>query len=126
MKDLDSEFNKYLEFVTDTTSYPSYPNNLDSGTGSLEELTYCALGLAGETGEAVDCVKKMMRDPTDLEYRRKQISNLFLEMGDVLYYWTRLALVLDLHPSEIMKANIKKLETLKKMDMMHEQGKVIS
>lgn len=60
-----------------------------ASTGEAEELrqlTLMVTGLAGETGEALELVKKHLRDGVLDEHE------LGLELGDVLYCLTRLAL----------------------------------
>jgi len=67
------------------------------------DLTIMSLGLAGETGEVIEILKKRVRDgkfdPEDFK----------LEMGDVLFYWCRLARAFNVTPTEIIKANVEKL-----------------
>lgn len=75
-------------------------------------LTYASLGLAGETGEVIECVKKLVRDERLPNDNDKQY--LKLELGDVLWYVTRMANLLDLSLTEIMLANVEKLENRKK------------
>lgn len=64
-----------------------------------------ALGLAGESGEAVELIKKhcFHGKPLDLEELTK-------ELGDVLWYVAALCNTLGLSLSGVMTANIKKLE----------------
>jgi NTP pyrophosphatase (non-canonical NTP hydrolase) len=69
------------------------------------DLTIMALGLAGETGETVDIIKKYIRGSGDVNR-----TNLILEMGDVLHYWCRLARHFDLDIGDIMRDNIAKIE----------------
>lgn len=71
-------------------------------------LVYPALGLAGETGEVVEKVKKLSRagpgwSQNDREY-------FILELGDVLWYVTRLASILDIDLDDIVERNIIKLK----------------
>lgn len=77
-------------------------------TWATDKYWYPALGLAGETGEVVDEVKKFFRDDkqTLTERRREKIK---LEMGDVLHYFIRLAKDFDISLDEIMQGNIDKL-----------------
>lgn len=95
---MDLEY--YHEFTKSTAKYP------ESGTGSLNELAYLSLGLAGETGEAVDTIKKSFRVQ---ELTDHDIECLKEELGDVLYYWTRLCYAAGLHPEEVKQANVDKL-----------------
>lgn len=61
-------------------------------------------GLAGETGEVVEVLKKHVRDG---KLRRE---DLILELGDVLHYWTRICQEFSLDPDVVMDANIRKLQ----------------
>lgn len=90
----------YKEYTKETAVYPHV------NTGDLQELAYVGLGLAGETGEAVDVIKKILRNEgmTDA-YRNRLID----ELGDVLWYWTRLTMVLNTSSEEIIKRNVEKL-----------------
>lgn len=69
-----------------------------------------ALGLAGETGETVDLVKKIRfhtPKPFNTAYREKLLS----EVGDVLYYWLRLISFAGFSVEEVLAYNRKKLES---------------
>lgn len=68
----------YRQLAKTTAVYP------EARTGSLAELMYLALGLAGEAGEVANKVKKLYRDGD--RDREKLVS----ELGDVLWYLTRL------------------------------------
>lgn len=77
--------------------------------------SYLALGLNGEAGEVAELVKKSIRDKTnEKEYR----SNMKKELGDVLWYVAMMAEANGFNLSEIMEANISKLQARK------EQGKI--
>jgi len=69
----------------------------------LEILYIISLGLAGETGETVELLKKHVRDG------KIDLNDLKLELGDVLHYWCRIASRYGLTPEEIMNANVAKL-----------------
>ena len=73
--------------------------------GSQQALVEAALGLAGETGEAVDIVKKTMfgGHPFDKE-------KLMLEMGDIAWYLAEMCLALNVSFQDILEMNIKKQE----------------
>lgn len=68
-------------------------------------LMHAALGLAGETGEAVDLIKKslMYGKPLDHDKMKK-------ECGDILWYMAILLYEIDSSFEEIMRMNIEKLE----------------
>jgi NTP pyrophosphatase (non-canonical NTP hydrolase) len=69
-------------------------------------LAVAALGLSGEAGEVADNVKKLLGHPWDGTERK---DKLLLEMGDVLFYWVKLAHLFGFTPEEIMQANVDKL-----------------
>ena len=68
------------------------------------DLYIMATGLAGETGEVMELLKKHVRDG------RIDRQELLLELGDVLHYLTRIAAEYGLTLIEVMDANRKKLE----------------
>lgn len=94
------KFKKFYNSVKETAQYEkSY------------EVIYPALGLAGETGEAVDIVKKTIRhmkegDKFDLGDRTEAMK---LELGDVMWYWCNLCLDLGFDPHELLQMNYDKL-----------------
>ena len=70
-----------------------------------EALSNWALGLAGESGEVVDCIKKSL-------FHGKGFDNLDpvkKELGDLLWYVFALSSELGLSVEDIMQANIDKL-----------------
>lgn len=71
---------------------------------SGQELTMGAMGLAGESGEVVDLIKKHIfhGKPLDRE-------NLLLELGDVRWYIEVLLAAVGYTMEEVEVANIKKL-----------------
>lgn len=68
-------------------------------------LTLAALGLAGETGEAVDLVKKHLFHGKPLDREK-----LILELGDVRWYLESFAWLLGVTMEEIEAKNIAKLK----------------
>ena len=70
-----------------------------------DEVGLAALGLAGETGEVVDHLKKYL-------YHGKPINReaVLLEMGDVFFYYTMLMKLLDTDIEEITSMNMAKLK----------------
>ena len=63
-------------------------------------LAVAALGLAGEAGEAADCVKKHLGQGHELDTLR-----ILGEMGDVLWYLAELATILDADLSAVARLN---------------------
>lgn len=85
-------------------------SNFVKGTGQpkTNELKYIypCLGLAGEAGEVIEHVKKYARGDYDIENKKREI---LLEMGDVLWYLTRLANDFGFSLEQIIEANVDKL-----------------
>ena len=93
-----TEFAAWVNHRWDTdTKYAGRPR---------EELAIVALGLAGETGESIEHIKKFLRgdgDPVNYE-------KFILEMGDVLHYWMRLVHLIGVSHTEVIEGNLSKLE----------------
>lgn len=71
------------------------------GDARLETL---ALGLCGEAGEVAELVKKHIGHGHDLVP-----GDVVKELGDVLWYASALAYVLETRLSEVAEANVAKL-----------------
>ena len=77
-----------------------------------------AMGLAGESGEVVDYLKKI--------YHHGHILNkqkIMDELGDVLWYVSSLAYVHDIDLEEVAEYNIEKLEKRYPSGFSHEKSK---
>lgn len=81
--------------------YAVYRRKVEAG-----DLTYPLLGLAEEAGEAAGKLKKHIRDGTDVEKFR---ADLTLELGDVLWYVAAVTTDLGLKLSDIAAMNLAKL-----------------
>lgn len=77
----------------------------DSDRNPLRSLAIMSMGLAGETGEVMEHIKKFVRDGT---YDRDAFVK---ELGDVVFYWARLCQHFDIKPSEVLRMNIEKLDS---------------
>jgi NTP pyrophosphatase (non-canonical NTP hydrolase) len=71
-------------------------------------LLYGACGLAGETGEVCDKIKKIVRDDAGVVSPEK-LEALKLELGDCLWYLARIAQILGLPLARVADANLMKL-----------------
>ena len=67
-------------------------------------LINAVMGLCGESGEAIDIVKKWLAQGHELD--REKLSK---ELGDICWYLAETATALDLNLEDIMTANIEKL-----------------
>tara|TARA_B100001013_G_scaffold316624_1_gene224089 strand:- start:170 stop:517 length:348 start_codon:yes stop_codon:yes gene_type:complete len=105
------DFIEYQKLSRRTAVYPNIGNN----------LYYPALGLAGETGEVMNKIKKIMRDKLDIKDKnlKEMIEN---ELGDILWYISNLATELNLSLDDIAKKNLDKLMDRKKRGKIHGSG----
>lgn len=68
-------------------------------------LAVYALGLAGETGEVVELIKKHVGHGHDLDE-----AKLSKELGDVLWYLSAVATYLEISLDDVAELNIQKLK----------------
>lgn len=68
-------------------------------------LINSVMGLCGESGEAIDIVKKWMAQGHELDK-----DHLAKELGDIAWYLAEAATALDLSLEEILQANLDKLK----------------
>ncbi len=104
-------FEEYQKISRETAIYPDLNKN----------FIYPTLGLAGETGEVVEIVKKIIRDKNKLVNKRTRLE-LTKELGDVLWYLSQLAAELNISLDELASKNIEKLQSRKKRGVLHGQG----
>lgn len=89
-----------------------YPNSC--------RLFYPAMGLAGESGEVANKIKKIFRgDDINIENVKKSISD---ELGDVLWYVSALANDLGLNLGDIARKNVEKLRSRKERGVIGGSG----
>ena len=70
-----------------------------------EVLINSVMGLCGESGEAIDIVKKWLAQGHDLDK-----TKLAKELGDIAWYLAETATALDVSLEEVMARNIEKLK----------------
>ena len=68
-------------------------------------LINSVMGLCGESGEAIDIVKKWLAHGHELDR-----EHLIKELGDVAWYLAEAATALDVQLEEVLQANIDKLK----------------
>lgn len=88
------QINEYFALARSTS------NTLDT----KELLNNSALGLAGESGECCDIIKKWLHQGHPLDKEK-----LLLELGDVLWYISQGAAGLGVTLEDIAQANVEKL-----------------
>ncbi len=70
-----------------------------------EILINGVMGLCGESGEAIDIVKKHLFQGHELNK-----TELMKELGDIAWYLAEVATALDVSLDEVLEANIEKLK----------------
>lgn len=78
---------------------------LNPALGKKEVLINSVMGLCGESGEAIDIVKKWLAQGHALDK-----EHLAKELGDIAWYLAEAATALDLSLGDILQANLDKLE----------------
>ena len=78
---------------------------LNPALSEKDVLINGVMGLCGESGEAIDIVKKWLAQGHELD--RDKLMN---ELGDVAWYLAETATALDVDLEDILSANIEKLK----------------
>ena len=108
---------KYLEFVQEVTSAPSTDlAALLSRITELEldydanvpKLLTAALGLAAESGEFTEVVKKIILQGKP--YNEDNVFHMKRELGDICWYIAQACMALDTSFDEIIEMNVDKLK----------------
>lgn len=86
------------------TKYEQFVLDLFKPGSTNEQLTHAALGVAGEAGEIVDIIKKMVfYERPDLDKKLRE------EIGDVMFYITAVCNVKGWSLEDLIEENISKL-----------------
>ena len=110
------DFDKYSHFVDTVTSDSSKDFvyladrlvELDQKGANIERLTTAGVGLAAESGEFLEIVKKMVFQGKPWNDDNRE--HLIIELGDVMWYVANACMALDISFDEVIKRNVKKLE----------------
>mgnify|MGYP003315134635 CR=1 FL=1 len=110
------DFNKYSHFVDAVTSDCSKDfvsladrlGELDREGANIERLTTAGVGLAAESGEFLEIVKKMVFQGKP--WNNDNREHLIIELGDVMWYVAQACMALDISFDEVIEGNVKKLE----------------
>jgi NTP pyrophosphatase (non-canonical NTP hydrolase) len=97
------DFKTYQKKSRKTAIYPNVNKN----------FIYPTLGLAGESGEVVNKIKKIIRDNNG-KLNNEIRGDVEKELGDVLWYLTQLATELGLSLEKIAHKNLEKLYSRQK------------
>ena len=110
------DFKRYEEFVDAVTSDCSKDfvsladrlGELDREGANIERLTTAGVGLAAESGEFLEIVKKMVFQGKPWTDDNRE--HLIIELGDVMWYVANACIALDISFDDVIKGNVKKLE----------------
>ena len=78
---------------------------LNPALSEKDVLINGVMGLCGESGEAIDIVKKHLAQGHELDR-----EHLIKELGDIAWYLAEVATVLDVELEEVLVQNIEKLK----------------
>ena len=107
---------KYLDFVAGVTSMPSQDpailqariDELVVNGADVPHLLTAALGLAAESGEFTEVVKKIILQGKP--YNEENVFHMKRELGDVCWYIAQACMALDTTFDEIIEMNVDKLK----------------
>ena len=110
------DFKRYEEFVDAVTSDCSKDFvdlsdrlvELNREGANIERLTTSGVGLAAESGEFLEIVKKMVFQGKPWSDANRE--HLLIELGDVMWYVAQACMALEVSFDEVIEGNIKKLE----------------
>lgn len=104
-------FDEYQKLSKGTAQYSSF----------IPSWVYLALGLAGESGEVVDKLKKVVRNHNG-EFSDEAKLEIQKELGDVLWYVSQLCEELGLSLEDVALLNRAKLEDRKTRRVIKSRG----
>ena len=110
------DFDKYSDFVDAVTSDCSKDfvsladrlGELDREGANIERLTTAGVGLAAESGEFLEIVKKMVFQGKPWNDDNRE--HLIIELGDTMWYVAQACMALDISLDDVVRGNVRKLE----------------
>ena len=110
------DFKRYEEFVDAVTSNSSKDfvsladrlGELDREGANIERLTTAGVGLAAESGEFLEIVKKMVFQGKPWNDDNRE--HLIIELGDTMWYVMQACMALDVDINDVIRRNVAKLE----------------
>jgi len=105
-------FKEYDDFIKTTAIYPKD-----------KAVVYPSFGLAGEVGEIMEKLKKIMRGGGELNnIDSDNKEELKKELGDVIWYISALSNDLGFSLEDVANKNIDKLKSRKDRGVIHGEG----
>ena len=110
------DFDKYTHFVDGVTSDSSKDFvyladrlvELDRKGANIERLTTSGVGLAAESGEFLEIIKKMVFQGKPWNDANRE--HLIIELGDVMWYVMQACAALDVPIEDVVAGNVEKLK----------------
>ena len=110
------DFDRYSHFVDTVTSDTSKNfvdladrlGELDRQGANIERLTTAGVGLAAESGEFLEIVKKMVFQGKPWNDDNRE--HLVIELGDVMWYVMQACAALDVSLEDVVAGNVEKLK----------------
>ena len=110
------DFDKYSHFVDAVTSDCSKDfvaladrmGELDREGANIERLATAGIGLAAESGEFLEIVKKMVFQGKPWNDDNRE--HLIIELGDTMWYVMQACMALDVDINDVVRRNVTKLE----------------
>ena len=110
------DFNKYLHFVDGVTSDPSKDYQffieslhlLERKGSNINRLTTAGVGLAAESGEFLEIIKKMVFQGKPWNDGNRE--HLIIELGDVMWYVAQACMALEVSVDDVVARNVEKLK----------------
>ena len=114
---MDFDEYQYLAIKTDTAINAKAEQ--ERFNGYIEKV----LGLAGETGEVIEKIKKMIRDKDGVFHATPEdIDELKKELGDVLWYHSAIAFYNGIDLDDVARINLSKLRSRQQRNKIHGNG----
>lgn len=104
------ELNDYQQEASRTAIYPQEM-----------KIVYPTIGLAGETGEVAEKVKKVIRDHGGM-FSEEQKREIAKELGDVMWYIASIATDMGYTMDDIARINIEKIRSRSERALLHGDG----
>lgn len=109
--------NKYIQFVQGVTSAESTDfgsllkrlTELEVKDANVPKLLTASIGMASESGEFCEIVKKIVFQGKD--YTEDNVYHMKRELGDILWYIAQACIALETDFDELMEMNVEKLKT---------------
>jgi len=111
----EADYEKYLQFVEETTSeessefdvFMSRLTPLKSDDLEIQRLLTGAVGLSAEAGEFTEIVKKIIFQGKP--WNEDNRDHLITELGDVMWYVAQVCIALNISIDEVVLKNVSKL-----------------